>query len=494
MRPAARTAQARGLRLLAVTVVLVAAAGLLPQVAAAFSSVTSNTSGTLSAAASYGVTQLGGTAGCISYDGTGGACTTGTGLTGAYSVAVSPDGKTVYTTGQSDNAISVFSRNSGTGALTQLAGTNGCVSATGTGGACATDAAISDPGRIVVSSDNKHVYAQIDNGIVAFSRNTGTGVITKLAGTNGCITNTGNSGACTTGKAVGAWGGQGMAISQDGNHLYVLGNDGGSSAHIAAFSRNSGTGVLTQLAGTNACVSNDGYADGVSGRCAVGHGMDNMGIEGIAVTPDNTGLYVSGWNTNVVVAFSRNTGTGVITELAGTAGCISGDGSGGVCTTGHDLSGANDVAISPDSTSVYIASPGSTAIDVFSRNTGTNALTQLAGTAGCISEGGNSGACVSGKGLTFEEGLYVSPDGQDLYSVGWPIAVLRRNGTTGALSQSSGLDGCYTGDGSDNGTAGVCTVGTGLSGAQTAAVSPDGADLYVIDRDTQALLIFNRTR
>jgi hypothetical protein len=221
--------------------------------------------------------------------------------------------------------------------------------------------------------------------------------------------------------------------------------------------------------------------------------MTNIGIEGLAITSDNTGLYASGWNSSVVLAFSRNTTTGVISQLAGTNGCVSDDGTGGVCTDGHDLSVANAVAISPDSTTVYVASPNSMAVTVLSRNTGTNVLSQSAGTAGCISEGGNGGACVSGKGLTWEEGVAVSPDGQDVYNVGGGLAVLRRDSTTGALSQSSGLDGCYTSDGSDNGASGVCTTSASMSGSQTVAISPDGADLYMAD-GTSALLIFTRTR
>jgi hypothetical protein len=73
--------------------------------------------------------------------------------------------------------------------------------------------------------------------------------------------------------------------------------------------------------------------------------------------------------------------------------------------------------------------------------------------------------------------------------------VLRRDGTTGALSQSSGVDACITSDGGDNGSAGVCTAGTGgTSASQSVVVSPDGADLYAIDAGTNALLILNRTR
>ena len=45
-----------------------------------------------------------------------------------------------------------------TGVLTQLAGTDGCVSDDGSGGACADGNALSAPWPVAVSRDGKHVY------------------------------------------------------------------------------------------------------------------------------------------------------------------------------------------------------------------------------------------------------------------------------------------------------------------------------------------------
>ena len=45
--------------------------------------------------------------------------------------------------------------------------------------------------------------------------------------------------------------------------------------------------------------------------------------------------------------------TGAITQPAGTAGCISEDGA-GPCVDGHGLNGASSVAVSPDGKSVYV--------------------------------------------------------------------------------------------------------------------------------------------
>ncbi len=65
------------------------------------------------------LTQKAGTAGCISEDGTGGACADGVALENPYSVAVSPDGKSAYVALEVSDAVAVFDRNPTTGALAQ---------------------------------------------------------------------------------------------------------------------------------------------------------------------------------------------------------------------------------------------------------------------------------------------------------------------------------------------------------------------------------------
>ncbi len=63
------------------------------------------------AAQSGALTQLAGTDGCVSETGTGGVCADGKALDGAISVAVSRDGKHVYVASSISDAVAVFSRN-----------------------------------------------------------------------------------------------------------------------------------------------------------------------------------------------------------------------------------------------------------------------------------------------------------------------------------------------------------------------------------------------
>jgi DNA-binding beta-propeller fold protein YncE len=126
-----------------------------------------------------------------------------------------------------------------------------------------------------------------------------------------------------------------------------------------------------------------------------------------------------------VVRFNRTTTAGAITQPAGTAGCVSETGA-GTCADGHGLSGASSAAVSPEGKSIYVASLSSNAVARLDRDTTTLDLTQPAGTAGCVSETG-AGTCADGHGLSGgPRGVAVSPDGNSVY-VAANVAVARFN-------------------------------------------------------------------
>lgn len=56
--------------------------------------------------------QLGRTDGCISNDGTGGECTAGIGLAGAFDLDITGDGRGLYVASLSSGAVAVFARQS----------------------------------------------------------------------------------------------------------------------------------------------------------------------------------------------------------------------------------------------------------------------------------------------------------------------------------------------------------------------------------------------
>ena len=77
-----------------------------------------------------------GASGCMSEGGTEG-CSTGRGLGGAFGVALGPGGSELYVTGIETNSVAVLPRDPTTGALNQLPGAAGCLSETGADG-CST--------------------------------------------------------------------------------------------------------------------------------------------------------------------------------------------------------------------------------------------------------------------------------------------------------------------------------------------------------------------
>ena len=79
------------------------------------------------AAATGGLTQRPGPAGCLSAIG---SCSPGAALYGASSVAVSPDGQSAYVASDVSGAVAVFDR-AADGTLTQRRGPAGCISDSG---------------------------------------------------------------------------------------------------------------------------------------------------------------------------------------------------------------------------------------------------------------------------------------------------------------------------------------------------------------------------
>jgi DNA-binding beta-propeller fold protein YncE len=115
------------------------------------------------------------------------------------------------------------------------------------------------------------------------------------------VSDDGSGGACADGNALA--GAQGVAVRSDGKNVYVASV---WSSAVAVFARDKKTGVVTQLAGTDACVS----ADGSAGACEVGEGL-LASAAGMALSPDGKNVYVastsSGGGPGAVVVFARQT-------------------------------------------------------------------------------------------------------------------------------------------------------------------------------------------
>ena len=108
------------------------------------------------------------------------------------------------------------------------------------------------------------------------------------------------------------------------------------------------------------------------------------------------------------------------------------------------------------------------AVAMFSRDAKTGALTQPAGTTGCVV---NSPRWLrDGFGLAAPEGMAISADGANLYVAGAAsnaLAVFTRDPSAGALTQAGDGTGCIA-----NTPLAGCTTGAQLGGANAVAVTP----------------------
>ena len=228
-------------------------------------------------------------AGCVqdSTLGSSGCATSVAGLSSVRGVTVSPDGASVYATGESDDALVAFSRNPATGALTG----QGCFSDDGGGGdpGCIATDGLNAPYAAAVSPDGKSLYvaANADDAVKRFDRSSG-GALTARP----CVDDSG-AGACAQSMA-GLDAPTRLVISGDGLSVYAAAN--GSDA-VASLARDPSTGALTPAG----CVGD--VNTGPAACASKAAGLD--AVWGIAISPDASSLYAASRLDNAVVHIRR---------------------------------------------------------------------------------------------------------------------------------------------------------------------------------------------
>ena len=198
------------------------------------------------------------------------------GLDGASESVVSPDGKHLYVTGTFEHALAIFDVDA-TGDLDfarVLLDESGGI--TGLRGAFG----------VAVSADGRHLYvaADDDDSVTFFTRNATTGALAQSA-----VLRNGSGGV------DGLDGAHDLALSPDGNNLYVTAR---SDHALAVFNRNTDTGALTFA---------KAFKDGSDGA----DGLD--GARGLVVSPDGKNVYVAGSGEHALAVFNRNADTGALT-------------------------------------------------------------------------------------------------------------------------------------------------------------------------------------
>jgi len=387
------------------------------------------------------------------------------------------------------------------GALTQLTGANSCIEVATGSPECPTDTAEGLNGAqdvAVTPSPGNNVYAigsEYDDGsdeeaIVEFTRNP-DGSLTYL----GCIADSSadDASTCGTQTATGLVDPQAIAISPDGQNVYVAAEDSNGNGDIAEFTRNA-NGTLTQISGSDCIQENNEEETGCDVQGAHGLGVDGEPPDALAVSPDGTNVYVGDSLGRSIATLARDTADGSLSEAGDdpAADCIQDESedSGECENTASGLSEVTGVAVSPlpDDDNVYTTgapNPGANgSIAEFSRGDG-GALSSI----GCLGtpEEFEGESCTGGSatGVIGITGLVISPDGNNVYtaseSVVSPIAEFSRDPDTGALSQLTGANDCIQ-EQNEEPTCGT-TTGIGIASGYRLVMSPDGAYVYAAAPD-----------
>jgi DNA-binding beta-propeller fold protein YncE len=419
------------------------------------------------AAAGPGLAQLAGPDACYAQreeDSEAAAlCRVGKGLIDAAAPVVSPDGSSVYVAASGSDSVAIFDR-ARTGALreTSCVSNNGTTGVDGTYRQCADGDAMKGATALAVSPDGHNVYlaSYASSGIAIFSR-LETGRLRQI----GCV-----RGVATCTGARGLAGAAGLAVSPDGDNVYLAANEADA---VTSFARDPATGKLKGLG----CVSDDG----TDRMCAKGNAL--RGADAVVVSPDGRFVYAAAYDSNSVLTFSRDPATGTLKQLGCALDAAPRPGS---CTRAKGLSGPAALALAPDGQTLFVAAYDANAIAVFARNRATGALSER----GCVSQqfkDESDDGCVQEAPLQGPPGVAVSPDGLRLYvSTDAGLTVLDRDRATGGLRPA----GCVTYAGNEDDETKTCQIGRGVAGASGVAASPDGKNVYVSASESDAVAAF----
>jgi uncharacterized repeat protein (TIGR01451 family) len=302
------------------------------------------------------------------------------GLGGVNDIAISADGRHIYATGFTDNAVTHFARDSSTGLLSFTSAVTQSDIGFGLQGAFA----------VGVSPDDKHVYvaSASENALVVFSRDPIDGTLSLVEILQDDING-----------VDGLWEPSAIAFSADNQRVYVTSK--GDNA-LAVFARNSSSGSLSFLT-----VQKNGEND-----------INTLGgASAINVLPNNIFIYVAASSDNAISVFTRNPSLGEIAFVKSYQNSVDG-------ITG--LNGVNDLMISPDNRHLYAISSIDNALVAFELDAATGLLS-----FNKVYRNGENGI----DGLNGATAITISSDGERVYVAGTQtIAIFERFAESGQLS------------------------------------------------------------
>ena len=418
------------------------------------------------------------------------------GLDGAKGLTVSPDGEAIYVAGRSDDMLSVFSRNTTTGAPTFVEVQEDGVTI-GSGG---TVDGLFLPEDVVVSNDGDDVYAvsNSNNSVVWFQRDESTQRLDFQATLSG----------------------GGPSIFTDNANstraLYVPTGNTGVKVYDREVSTGALTEVETELDGVNDPTDAGGTVSGLDGARAGAMAPDNAfvmiggsreagpaefsrivptpalsfersdpafrlnRVGDVAITPDGAHVLVTSINGNSLRSMRRDPTTGSLTvedeEFDGV------DDPSDFAPAARGLHEAGEVTVSPDGKFVYVTDHSDYSVSTYALGPVTGELSFVEYEADGENDLSDSGGTV--EGLYEPHDVIVSPDGASVYAPGNSadaVAAFQRNSVTGRLSFAEAEF-----DGSNDPTDPGGTV-SGLHVASDLAISPDGKTVYVAGYESIAV-------
>jgi sugar lactone lactonase YvrE len=332
--------------------------------------------------------QLRGRAGCVTPSGRRG-CARARAIEHVSALAIAPDGRSLYAAANKSGAIAVFRRDTGTGALRQLAGRRGCLGRRADG--CARADRLGNAATLLVSADGRDVYAESLNGsrdVVELTRDARTGALRWL----GCVSLGPHVGtACRNGGA--AYLAFGL-LDQSPDGRYVISSSTYGLAPPLVFARGA-DGRLRRVA--QPCVPACGAGD-----------ADPIGR--FVIAPEGTQAYELSVDTGEVAVWSRDPATGVLSGLR-TAFQTP-------CDPNDCHAGPGTIAFAPGGRTAYVAFSQRGVLFALARDPATGVLSPL----GCWSLTGADG-CTKTRGLLAPEDILVTSDGSAVYAVTQDFAI-----------------------------------------------------------------------
>lgn len=210
------------------------------------------------------------------------------------------------------------------GALSQLPTPNECIQQTGATLCSSHAVGINGTVGLAITPDGKNAYVVATSSqAVAELARSASGALSQLASPNDCVSSQPSS-LCGTTTAKGLLAPEAIAVSPDGKNVYVAAEDRNGIGTIAEFARNP-DGTLTQLSSTNACIAeNSGqYPGGTpAADCTNNQGAHGIHIPiALSVSPDGNNVYVVDQDQSAIAVFTR-TASGALTQPGGADDCI----------------------------------------------------------------------------------------------------------------------------------------------------------------------------